>query len=450
MPTEKLFEIGGQWIARVSGRPNLYRFWYDQRAGEIRRRSLETTDIDEAKKAVAVLVLNEVAIPAQEPDSTLLVAILDHYYTSHSDHLSSAHVARRAGALVLQFLEVECRMGADVKVGEFTKGLQMRFAAWCAGKLGHSPSYISRVLAVIAAACHYSTKSTVRESAEGRLIETRLLKSMPEICYDIKWLSGITKKPEPQPRDYVPTLEEMASLLDQDSSDVLQRYDIIALNTWARPQAIIDFEVAGQVDFNASLLHLNKPGRKQSNKKRPQIRLTDNLRAWLLHWGENRPLSYGSKIIENGQTKFIRKSATNIKAQFKRRTVRWMLMRDGLDGDAINGLFNEARKGINKPLSDAVAAAEARGIRRITPYTFRHFMATRVRGLKEVRVDREQRSLWLGHGRKDATSWYESHDPEFLLEASRATTIIIEQLNGLTQRNLVPKRSTNIAIVRVR
>lgn len=65
-------------------------------------------------------------------------------------------------------------------------------------------------------------------------------------------------------------------------------------------------------------------------------------------------------------------------------------------------------------------------------------MATRVRGLKEVCVDREQRSLWLGHGKKDATSWYESHDPEFLLEASQATCIIIEKLDALTKRNLVP------------
>lgn len=59
-------------------------------------------------------------------------------------------------------------------------------------------------------------------------------------------------------------------------------------------------------------------------------------------------------------------------------------------------------------MNEAIAKAEARGVRRITPYTLRHFMATRVRGLKEVRVDREQRSLWLGHGKKDATSWYES------------------------------------------
>jgi hypothetical protein len=65
-------------------------------------------------------------------------------------------------------------------------------------------------------------------------------------------------------------------------------------------------------------------------------------------------------------------------------------------------------------------------------------MATRVRGLKEVAVDREQRSLWLGHGKKDATSWYETFDPEHLLETASATNIILEKLDALTIRSMVP------------
>jgi integrase len=438
MPAKKLFEIGGHWVARVKGRSSLYRFWYDARAGEIRRRSLETTDVEEAKRLVAEHALNMATLPAQEPQDALLLAVLNHYFSLHSDCQSSAHVARRAGALLLQFLETECSICADVKVGEFTKGLQSRFAVWSSNKFGHSPSYISRVLSVIAAACKFATKSTVHETADGRIVETRLLKTMPEICYDIKWISCLTKKPEPHPRDYVPTFEDLASLLDVECSEVLRRYDIIALNTWARPQAILDLNTETQVDFETRLLHLNQPGRKQNNKKRPKIRLTDNLRGWLEHWGEARPLTHAKTVLQDGQKVLVRVPANSIKAQFKRRTLRWMLMRDGLDTPAINKLFLAARKGQRQLLNEAIAKAETRGIRRITPYTLRHFMATRVRGLKEVRVDREQRSLWLGHGKKDATSWYESHDPEFLLEASQATCIIIEKLDALTKRNLVP------------
>ena len=64
-------------------------------------------------------------------------------------------------------------------------------------------------------------------------------------------------------------------------------------------------------------------------------------------------------------------------------------------------------------------------------------MATKVRGLQEIKVDREQRSHWLGHGKRDATSWYETHDPEFLHHCARATVLILKKLEALTQRSLV-------------
>jgi hypothetical protein len=51
---------------------------------------------------------------------------------------------------------------------------------------------------------------------------------------------------------------------------------------------------------------------------------------------------------------------------------------------------------------------------------------------------REQRSLWLGHGKRDATSWYETHDPEFLRECAIATDLVIDKLDSLMKRKLVP------------
>jgi integrase len=395
MSEKKLFEIGGYWVARVKGRSSLCRFRYGARAGEIRRRSLETTDVEKAKRLVAEHALNAATLPAQEPEDTLLLAVCNHYFTSLSDNQNSAHVARRSGALVMLLLETECGFGAEVKVGEFTKGLQSRFAVWTSTKFGHSPSHISRVLSVVAAACKFATKSTVNDTPGRQTVETRLLRTMPEICYDIKWISGLTKRPEPRPRDYVPTFEELASLLDVECSEILKRYDIIALNTWARPQAILDLNTKIQVDFDAHLLHLNQPGRQQNNKHRPKIRMTENLRCWFEHWGEARPLTHAKTVLQDGQKVVVRVPTNNFKAQFKRRTFRWMLMLDGLAKPSIDKLFLAARKGKNQLLNDAIAKAEARGVRRITPYTLRHFMATHVRGLKDIRVDREQRSLWL-------------------------------------------------------
>lgn len=290
MSSEKLFEIAGTWIARIEGRPSLYRFWYDAGTREIKRKSLKTADLEEAKSLVAGDVVIDSTSYPQDPECVLLVAVLVHYYENHSDKCPSASAARRAGELVLQFLEEECGFGAEVKVAKFTKGFQARFAIWCAETFGHSPSYISRNLSVISAACQFAAKTIVRQTSSGDFTEVKLLRFAPEICYDVKWLAEMTQRAEPKPREYVPSFEELASLLDMDGSEILRRYDLIALNTWARPEAVVDLSVRAQIDFEHGLVDLNPPGRKQNKKRRPIIKLTENLRGWFEHWGEDQPL----------------------------------------------------------------------------------------------------------------------------------------------------------------
>lgn len=435
MRKAKLFEFGGQWIGEVTGSKQFYRFWYDSRNGEIRRRSLKTTDLEEAKAKLAEMIVKEAPISADNPDQVPLVFVLTHYLEGHADGKPSAHVARRAADLVMQFLEKKCGLEANVKTSRFGILYQTEFARWCLKEFGHSPAYVSRVLSVVAAACKYAAKAKLLKNSAGELTEARLLRYAPDIRYDAKWLAEIMETPEPRPRDYVPSYEELASLLDLDAGNILQRYDILALNTWARPEAIVELSVKQQVDFANGLLDLNPPGRRQNKKQRPVIRLTSNLKGWLEHWGEDYPLSYTALTAE-GQRE--RKPASHIKAQFNRRSTRWMLLRSGVDYASIEEMLGAARRGSPHPLREALERAEVKGISRITRYTLRHFMATRVRGLTKSKVAREQRSLWLGHGKRDATSWYESHDPEFLHECALATCEVIDRLDFLMKRSLVP------------
>lgn len=345
----------------------------------------------------------------------------------------------------MTFLQEECGFEANVKVSQFSKAFQAGFAKWSATKHQHSPAYVSRNLSVIAAASRFGSKTTLRTNSDGMMVESRLLRFMPEVCYDAKWLADIMGASEPKPRDYVPTFEELASLLDTEASDLLRRYDIIALNTWARPEAIVDLQLRGQVDFVAGLIDLNPAGRRQTKKRRPIIKLTENLRGWFECWGENKPLSYDAKSEADGD----RKSASHIKGQFYRRSTKWILMRSGCSTDEIKILIKANREGAPEQLQAAIKAAESKGIRPITRYPLRHFMATKVRGPQEIKVDREQRSHWLGHGKRDATSWYESHDPEFLQDCAKATTLILEKLDALTERSLVPPEETNSQIPEV-
>jgi len=362
--------------------------------------------------------------------------VLNHYYDS-VDKKPSGFAARRAGELVTQFLCDECGFGAAVKVATFSKGMQERFAQWSAETFEHSPSYVSRNLSVIAAAFRYGTKDVVRRTPEGDMREVRMLRFAPNVYYDKKWLAEVMDRPEPGPRDYIPSFEDLASLLDMPGSAVLRRYDIIALNTWARPQAIVDLRVSTQVDLKAGLVDLNPPGRRQTKKRRPLLRLTKNLRAWLELWGDNAPLSKPI-LDEGGEIREVR-VVSYVKKQFNRRTFRWMLARHGVAGDRIAELEAGLRRGDPDPFWAAIDAAEAAGIRRVTRYTIRHFMATQIRNLAEVKVDREQRRMWLGHVEGDTTSWYETHDPEYLQACADGTDLIIARLDALTTRPLVPK-----------
>ena len=172
---------------------------------------------------------------------------------------------------------------------------------------------------------------------------------------------------------------------------------ILALNTWARPEAILELEVSTQVDFANGLVHLNPHGRRQNNKVRPTIPLTNNLRGWLLHWNQSRP---------------IVKSDIPLKAITSQ----------------------------NFELPSKRAAGP-----KLTPYSLRHYMATRVRRVPEpIRPRREERSAWMGHvhpHHRTTEEFYESFDPYYLANAAKATDAILETLNQLTKRSLFSPNS---------
>lgn len=431
-----LFELGEYWIDRVEGSANLYRFWYDRKRGDIRRRSLKTSDLEAAKLALAAIVGTGKKDDTRSPDDVMLVAALTHYFETHSDKLPSKGAARRAGQLVMDFMTGPAGFKVNVKVAVFSKAMQQAFCEWSAKEHGHSVGYISRNLSVVSAAFQHAASDVLAKGPDGELREVRLLASAPEVYYEPKWISKVTDLPESGPREYVPSYEDLASLLDYPAGEMLQRYDILALNTWARPEAIIDLRLSKQVFFQHDLLDLNPPGRRQTKKRRPLIRLTQNLRAWLETWGDEAPLC--RPILDEKGRVTEWEPIAGIKAQFMRRTFAWMLARSGLTEEAIRGLEREKRRGKPEAFWKAIGEAEAAGIRRITPVTYRHFMATRIRALQEIKVDREQRQIWLGHVEADTTSWYESHDPEYLRACADGTDLIISKLDALTRRLLVP------------
>ncbi|MBR1154520.1 hypothetical protein [Bradyrhizobium sp. JYMT SZCCT0428] len=386
----RLWEYGGYWIGHVAGSDYLYANWYDQRTGRTHRRSLETKVFAEAQDRLIALAGSAKVNASRSPDAVLLSAALDFYYENDVKLKPSAKPAFRAIQLVIEY--ATAKIGPTARVSAFSKIQQREFMRWCVKTYDHKAGTIARNLSVVSAAFGFGTRSQIVRDGFGIEKEVLLLDETPRVVTQMSEVVALTELPESAPRDWLPSFEEFGRFIDAIDArqENLFRFVVIALNTWARPEAIIDFRPKAQVDWSFGLVDLNPPGRRQNKKRRPKIKLTDNLTGWLQHWNTDAPMTWDGKPV------------TTMKKTFKRH-------------------------------------AEACGMPNFTQYTVRHFMATHARQIKPP-VSKEQRDVWLGHADSRTAKWYEHRDPEFLEDARRATDSLIEELQRFTTRALSTRK----------
>lgn len=346
------------------------------------------------------------------------MTVLNHYLERRAKELPSSGPAERALQLVLQFLIDVKKLPQTLRADAFGLDLQEEFVRW-AGSQGHSAAYISRNLSVAAAAMHFAAQEQSVDDGDGGRRIVRLMSTAPKVRYDPEWIASVARIDAPQKRSWVPTIQEMARFVDCIRSEHAFRFIIIALNTWARPEAIMELDFRRQIDTDAGLVDLNPPGRLQTIKRRPVIRLTRNLRAWKAEWKVAHPLVYGGEAV------------ADVKKAMQHANARWMMGEAGMKAAEIERLM---RKQNLKERTQVIRKLEAKGAERITRRVIRSFMATRVRGLKEVKVDREQRQIWLGHQDQDTTHRYEIADPDYLREAAEATDVLVGKIDACCRR----------------
>ncbi len=390
---EKLFEYGGYWIGRAHGTPVLYAYWYDRGSRQTPRRSLGTEVLEEAKTRLIKLAGAARTDGSRSPDAVSIARALDHYYENDVKHKPSATQAFQAISLVHSFLKT-LRLNSAPPVSSFGPIRQREFMQWCRENHDHSAAYIARLLSVVSAAFRFGKRLVVITDELGNKHEVQLLDMAPDVVTQAARVAELLELPEPTPRDWLPTFEEFGRFIDaiDKRQENLFRFVILALNTWARPQTIIDFrDNEATVNRRFGIIDLNPPGRRQTVKYRPKIRLTDNLCGWLDHW----------KLEEGaGEAPML-----------------W----DGEPISAIKRTF--------------VRHAEECKLDSFTPGTIRHFMATMVRRQKPP-VDKEQRDVWLGHDEKRTANAYEAFDPDYLHDCMQATEKVISELQKHTKRPL--------------
>lgn len=339
-----------------------------------------------------------------------IVRALDHYYENDVQHKPSADQAFNAILLIQQFLK-SLRMNSAPTVASFGPIRQIEFMKWCRDTHGHSPSYIARNLSVLSAAFRFGKRVVVITDQLGNKHEVQLLDMVPDVVTQGPRVAELIGAPAPKARDWLPTYEEFGAFIDSidKRQENLFRFVILSLNTWARPQTVLDFrDIDAVVNRRFGVLDLNPPGRRQTVKYRPKIRLTDNLRGWLDHWKDES----GKRLGHNGGPTLDLSGHDCAGAP---------MVWDGKPISAIKRTF--------------VRQAADCGLEDFTPGTIRHFMATMVRQQKP-RVSMEERDVWLGHDEKRTANAYEAFDPDYLSDCMQATERVISELQKHTKRPL--------------
>lgn len=334
-----------------------------------------------------------------DPASVQIRHIRAYFKKHHADHIRSKGGITNAFDHIIKYMKTVAEdKTREPTVADFGLARQRGFMRHARDNLGLSCKSISTYLSYYKAGLKFCATPLLLKNDSGEEKEVRLLSEVPHVDDNEDRISKETGLPRSEPRDFIPTIPQMARFLDAIEHEHVFRYALMEINTWARPEAVFELNAKVQVDFERRIIRLNPPGRRQTNKVRPIIPLTDNLRGWLVTWNLSFPI-----VDEHGERQM---SVDN-------RTLQKAAKRAGID------LWEK-----------------------FTTYTFRHFMSNTVRKIDGVPVSREERGKWLGHkDKKNRTTedWYEAFDPEFLEQPKRATDAILKQLGMLCRvRNPIP------------
>lgn len=383
------FRLGKYWIGSVPGSPNKYRFWYDERTGEVRRRTLKTPDFEDAKIVLAAVVIAEGSGKPEQPESVMIATVMERYYAGHSDFTRSRTGARLAGKMLLDFL------GSDATVNMFRAGKQRAFMKTLLDN-GYAVESISSFMTLINAAFNRAKK----EDDEGNT----LLVHAPKLFYSKKAVAAELGVAEPEPKNWHPDLDMIAKFLNGllPEEEDLRRFAILKLAFACRSEAAFE---AGpfQLDRRYRLLRLNPEGRRQTKKHRPTLPVPANL------W----------PVLTEDWT-----GETFVGAHYKLQP-KWSAARERME------------------LPEEMIP---NSLRHFMATELRH---AHLRYAVE-RVPEDEREMWMGHRRASVHNSYGAFEPGYLGTAKRAVEAILDALNAKLKQSIFRQNTLKSAIRKAR
>lgn len=390
-----LFEYRGQWIGEEPGRAGFYRYWYDDGSRRVKRKALPGATLEQAKEEL-IKILGNGAPSKKAPSEVYLFDVLKHYQDFYAEPKGQKQLSSAARAAELILTAFKAIGIPSPMVADLTRTAQRRCWAHISETHKLVPKSIHTYMISVRAAVNFAAHPQVIK-VDGKDHEVQLLDGTVPVFCNEEEIADHVGGDVSKPRDYIPTFQDLGRWIDAIKEEDDFRFVIIMLNTCARNEAIFDLRISEQVNFEYGTIDLNPPGRRQTRKRRPVIRMTTNLAGWFEHWGDDKPISSYQDLVEKRLNKI---------------------------GKPIVDVEGKEHKGLHMP--------------EMTCYTLRHFMATNMRRASFT-VSKEQRSKWLGHAVKEGsktTDWYETFDPDYLEQPMRATDEILRKLQKHTRKRL--------------
>jgi len=312
---------------------------------------MRTADLQEAKARLDEWFIKHHRPQNASLENMTIAQALTSYWEDHGKNIASAASVKSTCRHWLEYWQ-------DKSVAELV-GLrpQEKFHQWLRER-GLSDASINRTIMVGKAALN-------RSWANGEIIGVPKFISL-----------SVTNAP---PRGRPLEIQEVQALLDNVSGDHVRNFILLMLGTASRPDAIFDLQ-RSQCDLERGIIQLNAPGRQQTKKYRPIVKLPKQLEP----------------IIGNMHTGYL---ITYRGRPVKSLKVSWRKLRDraGLDGS-------------------------------VQPYSLRHTMA---RHMRASSVPAWEVASQLGHRKSgmSITETYASADPNYLLQAVAAIEDYLSDLS---------------------
>jgi len=264
--------------------PYWYIHYYEGRGRRVSTGYLIGAQDHEATLALATFVLERERPTAREPDKLMTAQALKDYWNEHAQYTASSK----------HFAYHETRLNRDLEapfVGQITQGTTNAYIRKCQAR-GESNGTIRRDLETLKAALNHEVR-------EQRLIYAPKFK-MP---------------PQPPARDRVLSEDEIKRLKEACKTPHVLQFIEIMLHTGQRPGAVENLTWF-QVDFENRIIHFDRNGKQQSNKRARPVAMNQALYVLLKKLHKEKTTSHVLEYDDIITGK--RRHAGNVKKAFER------------------------------------------------------------------------------------------------------------------------------------